>query len=151
MEDRMSATDHAKQTGNASGNGSAESAQGSVATSSQPVSDQMAALGELICRLNPYTEVPYDKDTNMGTGPMEVETLPKPSNVPGDGNGTIVCMNIEAERNYNTTWTFKGQPQNVKAAFRIPYRFQVQDKDENVKYWQTEYLLIGYAGGDGPG
>jgi hypothetical protein len=113
----------------------------------------MAALGELICRLNPYTELPYDKTTNMQTGPMEVETQPKPNTSynPGQHNGTIACMAIEAERNYNTTWTFKGQTQNVKAAFRIPYRFQVKDKDGAVKYWQTEYLLIGYAGGDGPG
>jgi hypothetical protein len=112
----------------------------------------MAALGELICRLNPYTKLPFDPTTNMQTGPMEVVTLPKPSNyTPDPANDTIACMAIEAERNYNTTWSFKGQTQNVKAAFRIPYRFQVCDSEGKVKYWQTEYLLIGYAGGDGGG
>lgn len=112
----------------------------------------MAALGELICRLNPYTRL---KDANTGeeTGDMEVGMLPPASQVynPGDPNSTIACMGIEAERNYNATWTFKGQTQNVKAAFRIPYRFQVKNGAGAVKYWQTEYLLIGYAGGDGPG
>ena len=93
-----------------------------------------------------------DNATNMGTGPMEVVTLPKPIGyAPNPANDTIACMGVEAERNYSTTWTFKGQTQNVKAAFRIPYRFQVKEKGGNVKYWQTEYLLIGYAGGDGPG
>ena len=117
-----------------------------------PANGAMAALGELICRLNPYTELPYDNATNMGTGPMEVVTLPKPIGyAPNPANDTIACMGVEAERNYSTTWTFKGQTQNVKAAFRIPYRFQVKEKGGNVKYWQTEYLLIGYAGGDGPG
>ena len=59
-------------------------------------------------------------------------------------------MEIEVQKNYGAAWAFKGQTQNVKAAARIPYRFQVQDKDGNPLYWRTEYLLIGYAGGDGP-
>ncbi|MGC1409728.1 MAG: hypothetical protein WA864_12370 [Acetobacteraceae bacterium] len=116
----------------------------------------MGALGELICRLNPYTELPFDKTNNMQTGKMEVGTLPpKPTGsykaTDAQTTATIACIEIEVEKNYGTQWTFKGQPQSVKTAFRIPYRFQVKDKEGNTLYWQTEYLLIGYAGGDGPG
>lgn len=116
----------------------------------------MAALGELICRLNPYTRLPDDPATGLQTGFMEVGTLPTPDVklVPNyeedDQLKAIACMEIEVEKNYGSKWTFKGQPQNVKAAFRLPYRFQVKDKDGAILYWQTEYLLIGYAGGDGP-
>ena len=58
----------------------------------------MAALGALICRLNPYTQLPFDSAANMQTGPMEVETQPRPSYEPGEGNETIACMAIEAEK-----------------------------------------------------
>jgi hypothetical protein len=36
----------------------------------------MNALGELICRLNPYTRLPKDPTTGLQTGLMEVGTLP---------------------------------------------------------------------------
>jgi hypothetical protein len=58
---------------------------------------------------------------------------------------------IEVERNYGAKWTFKGQTLNVKTAVRIPYRFAVVDKAKKPLYWQTEYLLIGYAGDQGGG
>jgi hypothetical protein len=154
MEDRMSETNPpagGTQTATGSGNGT-QPGQQPGGGGPPPPNGAMAALGELICRLNPYTELPYDSATHMETGPMEVVTLPKPSGyTPSQANDTIACMGVEAERNYNTSWTFKGQTQNVKAAFRIPYRFEVRDEHHKVKYWQTEYLLIGYAGGDGPG
>lgn len=139
-------------TGPDGGNGAQPRPQTGTNGTAPHIGPAMAALGELICRLNPYTELPYDSATHMETGPMEVVTLPKPAGyVPDPATDTIVCMGVEAERNYNTTWSFKGQTQNVKAAFRIPYRFAVKTKDGKVRYWQTEYLLIGYAGGDGPG
>ena len=81
----------------------------------------MTALGELICRLNPYTELPFDKTSNMQTGKMEVGTLPKPTGnytTNSAQTDTIACIEIEVERNYAAQWTFKGQTQTVKAAFR---------------------------------
>ena len=78
----------------------------------------MAALGELICRLNPYTELPFDKTANMQTGKMEVGTLPKPTGnyaVNDPHINTIACIEIEVEKNYGAKWTFKGQTQSVKA------------------------------------
>ncbi len=90
----------------------------------------------------------------MQTGKMEVGTLPKPT-----GNyavmtrhiNTIACIEIEVEQDYGAKWTFKGQTQSVKCAFQLPYRFQVKDKSGNTLYWQTEYLLVGYAGSEGGG
>jgi len=124
----------------------------------QPHADDMMALGELVCRLNPYTDLPWDATTKTRTGKMEVGMFP-PADLPVVPQGVqqapqidaIRRIGIEAERNYGAKWTFKGQPQNVKAAFRIPYRFPVQDEHGRTLYWQTEYLLIGYAGEQGGG
>ena len=122
--------------------------------------DAMAALGELICRLNPYTELPASQTTGQSTGEMEVATLPGTTLPiaetgaadPGDKSliGNIAQMGIEVEDNYGSKWSFKGQTQSVKTAVRIPYRFPVK-KGGKVLYWRTEYLLIGYAGAEGGG
>jgi hypothetical protein len=47
-------------------------------------------------------------------------------------------------------WDFKGQTHSVKTALRVPYRFKVTTNRAET-YWQTETLLIGYAGGDRDG
>src|SRR6266568_4286418 len=119
--------------------------------------DSMAALGELICRLNPYTDLPPDATTGEQTGEMEIAVLP-PASVAAAPKGkqdphiaSIASVAIEVERNYGSKWTFKGQTQTVRTAFRIPYRFAVRDKDGRTLYWQTEHLLIGYAGAEGGG
>jgi hypothetical protein len=114
----------------------------------------MAAIGELICRLNPYTNQDWNELNQLKTGEMQVCMLPHAAGEPAvygklDAQYTIAQMSIEVERNYGTQWTFKGQTQHVRSAFRIPYRFPVQDQKGKTLYWQTEYLLIGYAGGDG--
>jgi len=112
----------------------------------------MGALGELICRLNPYTRLPTSPTTGLSTGLMAVGVLPSalPGQNPHDPNAIIARMGIEVERNYKPVWTFKGQEQTVQTAVRIPYRFPVYSGDE-LLYWQTEYLLLGYVGGGGMG
>ncbi len=117
-----------------------------------PQDPEMAALGELICRLNPYTRLPPDQTTGLSTGDMQVGMFPPAGSGygAGDPNTTIACMGIEVERNYRPTWSFKGQDQSVTAAARIPYRFKVF-KNGKLAYWQTEYLLIGFVGGGGMG
>jgi hypothetical protein len=116
----------------------------------------MAALGELMCRLNPYTRS-KDPSTGEETGDMIVGML-QPAGTgynPDDPNTTIACMGIEVERNYASKWTFKGQEQSVKLAFRVPYRFPVMKKNDrggyDILYWQMEYLIVGFAGADGGG
>lgn len=113
----------------------------------------MCALGELICRLNPYTKLPKDPTTGLSTGGMEIQPpfarLLATVQPPGveDIIGSIA---VEVVRDYGDKWSFKGQTFGVKTAIRIPYRFKVTT-DNGETYWQEEALLIGYAGGDGPG
>src|ERR1700722_16423948 len=119
--------------------------------STAPSDIAMGALGELICSLNPYTGV-TDQTTGQTTGKMQVAMLPPADDPSAPGlpvPGTIGKIAIEIERNYGAAWTFKGQTLDVKTAVRIPYRFAVMDEDGNPLYWQTEYLLIGYAGDQG--
>jgi hypothetical protein len=121
-----------------------------------PSMSDMAALGELICDLNPYTGV-TDAAAGTETGKMSVGMLPAapdpdPNNptAPAPAPGAIGSFGIEIERNYGAKWTFKGQDLTVKTAVRIPYRFPV-NKNGRTLYWQTEYLFIGYAGAEGGG
>jgi hypothetical protein len=165
----------------------------------------MAALGELICRMNPYTNQPYSDTIGFRTGEMEVGMLPRspelaaaealrevlaaaalskqekvawdsakaknkakgaaaPEFTPDEEQAlakmaktrdphlpSIAGIAIEVARNYGEQWNFKGQMRTVKSAIQIPYRFPVQAKDGTTLYWQTEFLLIGYAGGGGMG
>ena len=83
--------------------------------------------------------------------PAPSDPVPPKLEKPDPLINAIKSISIEVERNYGAKWTFKGQQQSVKAAYRIPYRFPVKDKDGNTLYWQTEYLLIGYAGEQGGG
>ncbi len=126
------------------------SAGGAAPPPPPPPDPVMGALGELICRLNPYTRLPADPTSGLSTGDMQVGMLPPADPAYQDPNATIACMGIEVERNYKPTWTFKGQEQSVTAAARIPYRFPVY-KNGALAYWQTEYLLIGFVGGGGMG
>jgi hypothetical protein len=130
----------------------APKAEQSATTPGDGSDPTMAAMGELICRLNPYTRLPQNEDSGLSTGDMEVGMLSPAGTgyAPGDPDATIACMGIEVERNYKPTWSFKGQDQSVTTAVRIPYRFAVK-KNGKLIYWQTEYLLIGYVGGGGMG
>ena len=120
--------------------------------------NSMTALGELICSLNPYTELLQDPVTGLSTGQMDVELLEPAKPPPEEGDSTVKQsdddiigkIEIEIEENYGTKWTFKGQTQSVKTAVRIPYRFPVF-KCNKLVYWRIEYVLIGYAGADGGG
>jgi hypothetical protein len=116
----------------------------------------MDAVGELICRLNPYTRLPPNPNTGLSTGLMAIGMLPSaaPEYKASNPDSTIACMGIEVERNYKPVWNFKGQDQTVQTAVRIPYRFPVytgDDKNKQLLYWQTEYLLLGFVGGGGMG
>jgi hypothetical protein len=124
-------------------------------TTAEPVRNGMAALGELICSLNPYTDLPHNNATGLATGDMELMMLPTLTVPPGGPVGTpnigaMAGIALEIEQNYAATWNFKGQPQVVKTAARIPYRFPVY-KNDRLVYWRTEYLLIGLAGAEGGG
>jgi hypothetical protein len=111
--------------------------------------------GELICRLNPYTES-EDKTTGLKTEEMELSSDMKALAVerhPDDKtkiDEMIKKIAVEVESNYSEQWTFKGQPVRVKTAIRIPYQFEVR-KNGKSSYWQKETLIIGFAGDQGGG
>ena len=121
---------------------------------SNDTSNDMCALGELICRLNPYTKLPADPTTGATTGGMQLQPPPAippaPTAPPPSIDEIIAKLTVQVQRNYGAKWTFKDQTFAVKTAVRIPYRFEVTN-DSGDTYWQEETLLIGYAGGDGPG
>lgn len=139
------------------------------------------ALAQLICTLNPYTEV---KDDSASTHSHQM-VVGRPDHAAGDERkpdqtrgysvepvdaagpkqrllaimesedvmrmieNRLRSVNLEVEENYGTSWDFKGQKQSVKTAFRVPYTFKV--KRNGRSYWQTEHVLIGFAGADGGG
>jgi hypothetical protein len=125
-----------------------------AANKAMPPGNDMCALGELICRLNPYTKLPPDPATGQQTGGMHIQPPPPSGGLPQGAqpptiDEIIANLAVEVTRNYGEKWTFKGQAFAVKTAVRIPYRFQVTNA-EGETYWQIESLLIGYAGSEGP-
>lgn len=118
-----------------------------------PHANDMCALGELICRLNPYTKLPKNQTTGLTTFGMEVRP-PLPGGVlpgaqPPSVDEIIRNIAVAVVRDYGEKWSFKGQTYSLRTAFRIPYKFKVTT-DNGEEYWQEESLLIGYAGSDGP-
>ncbi len=103
-------------------------------------------LGNLILRLNPYTtkDIPYS-DPLRTVGDMDPYCRnPNPGTA-----GNIDQIEIESDGPYRQDWTFKGDPQRVGMAYRIKYRFPVNDQNGNPLYWLEDYLLIGFEGSMG--
>jgi hypothetical protein len=126
-------------------------------------------LGKLICALNPYTT---EMDNPSGTPPVVPQAGQQgatgqagPSTIaPGGQQGAtgqaapfdLRQFQVELDdyiANYTSgTWTFKGQPQIIKRALRVAYRYQLKDiEGKDTGIYATEHLLIGYAGGNGGG
>ena len=119
----------------------------------------MEVLGELICRLNPYTER-KDLTSPRTTGKMDVFLAPltnyPPQPDPGNPGRTLPPqpnpysqVELEVDSKYAADWTFKGQPQRVNTAVRIKYRYPVLDGEGNQLYWVEDFLLLGYEGAGG--
>jgi len=111
-------------------------------------SQSHADLGELIHRLNPYTNktVPH---TGRTTGEMEIHlNTPKQDGTKstartGQSNDDI---SLEMEGPYLQEWSFKGQPQKVGMAVRVKYRYPVNNEKNETLYHVEDYLLIGFQG-----
>jgi hypothetical protein len=101
------------------------------------------ALGELICRLNPYT---HEMDIYVGN--------PDPSKF--DNNPRQ--LDLEVDTKYPGEWAFKGQSQRINTSIRLRYRYPVRTKKPDgtpdpkgeILYWLDDYVLIGYEGAGGP-
>ena len=104
-----------------------------------------AQLGELIRKLNPYTNK-QNKETEQSTGEMELFVDDTRQSFLPAGSPTTV--GVEMEGPYRQEWTFKGQPQSVGMAARIKYRYPVLNGKE-VLYWVDEHILVGFAGAMG--
>jgi hypothetical protein len=79
---------------------------------------------------------------------MDIHTRPpSPDNHPYGG------IEIEQDAGYPGDWSFKGQAQKVNKVLKIKYRAAIHKKDQHgyptneVDYWMTAYLLIGYEDG----
>jgi hypothetical protein len=60
----------------------------------------------------------------------------------------------DLKANYSSAdWVFRGQPQTVKRALQITYRYQLMDEQRQPipGVYATEHILVGYAGGNGSG
>lgn len=93
--------------------------------------DLAPALGDLILKLNPYTNT-QNKETKRSTGEMNVN-----------------MESMEMEGPYAQEWTFKGQPQRVGMAARIKYKYPVRNEKSEVLFWVEDYILIGFQGSMG--
>jgi hypothetical protein len=105
-------------------------------------------LGDLILRLNPYTNkiIPYS-NPQLTTGDMDPycrTIVPIPA-----GQDNIDEIEVESDGPYRQEWVFKGEPQRVGMAYRIKYRYPVNDAQGNARYWLEDYLLIGFEGSMG--
>lgn len=126
-------------------------------------------LGMLICRLNPYST---EMDNPAGAPPVGAQagqqgatgqagTSTAPQGGPQGATGQPASpsskrFQVEVDdyiANYTSgSWTFRGQPQTIKRALRVTYRYPLKDIDGNdTGFYATEHLLIGYAGGNGGG
>jgi hypothetical protein len=101
-----------------------------------------ADLGELIRKLNPYTNK-QNRETGQSTGEMEL-LLDNTS----QSTGSPTIVGVEMEGPYAQEWTFKGAPQRVGMAARIKYRYPVVNGKDGL-FWVEEHILVGFAGGMG--
>ena len=118
------------------------------------------ALGRIINVLNPYSN---PKCESLTESRMELVGRPRPTGASlppqggkikaGDNSVLAQLTQIEVEiDNYDAEWTVRGQTYKVTRALRIPYRYELRDKNGNPNgVWVTEQLLIGFAGGNGGG
>jgi hypothetical protein len=104
--------------------------------------DGMELLGELICRLNPYTKR-TDPENDTCSGEMDV-LVARPS-----GDSPFSRIQLEIDNKYSADWSFKGTAHHVNTAVRIKYRYPVNGKDGTPLYWIEDYLLLGYEGAGG--
>ena len=96
----------------------------------------------------PAPGAPAVAGTQPAPGAQAAPVVPVPA--PDPIEDIIKSIAAEVANNYGEQWSFKGQMLTIKTAVRIPYRFTVT-KNGGKPYWQTEYLMIGYAGGGGMG
>jgi hypothetical protein len=109
--------------------------------------DKLAAdLGKLILKLNPHTNN-QRPGSNNSTGEMDIY-VGRATGPTLTSTGTISDVELDIDT-HTQEWSFRGQPQNVRMAARIKYRYPVLDADRNVLFWVEDYILVGFQGSMG--
>ncbi len=111
---------------------------------------QNAEIGNLIMRLNPYTNNRLVGKGGSPAGDMDVFMALDPPTQGGDPAATILEMQLEVDAAYPGEWTFKGQPHRLGKTARLKYRFPVMSGPTaaaTVLYWVEDYVLIGFEDG----
>jgi hypothetical protein len=104
-------------------------------------------LGTLIRMCNPYGG---GGPGTMHIGPSAPPTVAELQAAAAPEPEDLGRYEIEVD-NYDGEWTFMGMSHRVTRALRIKYRFPLRDTDGNpTGVYATQYLLVGYAGGNGP-
>ncbi len=109
-----------------------------------PIDEQ--ALGKLIKVLNPYST-----DMHQPADPPAAPPAPTAGRARTPPPDPLNQFQIEVADHYqnytSAEWIFRGQPQAIKKAFRITYRYALKDADgKPTEVYATEHVLIGYAG-----
>jgi hypothetical protein len=77
---------------------------------------------------------------------------PLPAATPAEAKDVtahVAQFEVEVD-NYEAEWALRGQTYKVTRALRIPYRYEVRNKEGHKNgVWATEWLLIGYGGANG--
>lgn len=108
------------------------------------------ALGRLIELMNPYSNPGCEPHSEYRMEYVGRRSLPATSpETPTTDAERVAQFEIEVD-NYEAEWTIRGQTYKVTRALRIPYRYEVRNKEGSKNgVWATEWLLIGYGGANG--
>jgi hypothetical protein len=116
-----------------------------------PVDFTAEALGRLIELMNPYANPTCVQHDEQRMQYLSRESLPtEVPTPPTTRSGRVAQFEVELD-NYEADWTIRGQTFRITRALRIPYRYQVRNgrTGETNGVWATEWLFIGYGGGNG--
>ena len=106
-----------------------------------------AALGRLIELMNPYSNPGCETHNEYRMEYVNFRTLPVDAQEPN--RDLFAQFEVEID-NYEQDWTIRGQTYRVVRGLRIPYRYEVRNRDGHHNgVWATEWLLIGYGGANG--
>lgn len=107
------------------------------------------ALGRILELMNPYSNPGCEPHKEQRMQYVSRHTLPTAAQDPTSLEERVSQLEVEID-NYEAEWTVRGQVYKVTRALRIPYRYEVRNKDGKKNgVWATEWLLIGYGGGNG--
>jgi hypothetical protein len=116
--------------------------------------DEMTALGQIICKMDPYTELPPDQVTGHSTGTMQLLTQVAanlPTNAAAFPNADLISQIQVSALAHDYKFKIGDKELYAKRALYIPYRYPELDVDHHPIGWKTEGIVILYTGDQGGG